>query len=90
MKMKMLCAMIGAAIAMPAHADIRYDRRLEQAVKAIVAAKIGDIRGGFAFDIDPLHILIRAEPSRDAATTGSVGTASAPGANLRGSEHATF
>ena len=75
MMMKMLCAIIGAAVTVPAHADIRYDRRLEEAVKAIVAAKIGDIRGGFAFDIDPTHILIPAEPSGDERVTGSIGAA---------------
>ncbi|MHA6644136.1 hypothetical protein [Mesorhizobium sp. A623] len=33
----------------PAVAEMRYDRNLEKAAMAIVASKIGDIRGGFTY-----------------------------------------
>jgi hypothetical protein len=43
-----LAAMTGAALAEPT-----YDRRIEEAAAQIVAAKIGDLRGGFAYDQIP-------------------------------------
>jgi hypothetical protein len=39
-------ALGGLALARLAEAEPRYDRKLEEAVKAIVAARIGDIRDG--------------------------------------------
>lgn len=41
-----------------ATAETPYDRKLEQAVMRIVAAKMGDIRGGFSYAQTPQ--LIRA------------------------------
>lgn len=40
-----LAALTGAALAEPT-----YDRRIDEAAAQIVAKKIGDIRGGFAYD----------------------------------------
>lgn len=53
------CAMALAVLAGPATAQTRYDRKLEEAVMAIVAAKIGDIRGGFAFDAKPMMVVVQ-------------------------------
>lgn len=36
-----------------ASAEARYDRKIDQAAAAIVAGKIGEIRGGFEFDQMP-------------------------------------
>ena len=47
------CALAAIVLAGQATAQPRYDRKLEEAVMAIVAAKIGDIRGGFAFGAKP-------------------------------------
>ena len=48
----------GAAASGPAdgvgRAETQYDRKLEQAAIDIVAGKIGDIRGGFSFDVQPV------------------------------------
>jgi hypothetical protein len=51
----------------PAGADMQYDRKLEQAAMDIVAGKIGDIRGGFSFDVQPVSMLFQ-----DQMSTGSI------------------
>ena len=50
-----------------ADADMRYDRKLEQATIDIVAGKIGGIRGGFSFDVQLL-----SKVSRDQMSTGAI------------------
>ena len=55
----LVCAVSVVALAGPAAAESRYDRKLEEAVMAIVAAKIGDIRGGFAFDAKPVMVVVQ-------------------------------
>lgn len=55
----LVCAIAAIALAGPATAEDRYDRKLEEAVMAIVAAKIGDIRGGFAFDAKPVMVIVQ-------------------------------
>jgi len=52
-------AVVALALAVPAAAQSRYDRKLEEAAIAIVAAKIGDIRGGFDFDAKPVMVVVR-------------------------------
>jgi hypothetical protein len=70
-----LAALIGGAAVWPVAgtvaAEQRYDRRLEEAAMAIVAARIGDIRGGFAFDGRPVMVVLpegHADDARMAAT----------------------
>ena len=53
MKTLLMGAAFLGLLAVPARADMRYDRKLEQAAIDIVAGKIGDIRGGFSFDVKP-------------------------------------
>lgn len=48
-----------------AHAGTQYDRRLEQAVMDIVAAKMGDLRGGFSFDSKPAFVAAAAAPQSE-------------------------
>jgi len=55
----LVCAVSVFALAGPSAAQSRYDRKLEEAVMAIVAAKIGDIRGGFAFDAKPVMVVVQ-------------------------------
>jgi hypothetical protein len=55
----LVCAALAIALVGPATAQSRYDRKLEEAVMAIVAAKIGDIRGGFAFDAKPVMVVVQ-------------------------------
>jgi hypothetical protein len=55
----LLCAAIVFALAVPATPQSRYDRKLEEAVMAIVAARIGDIRGGFAFGAKPIMVVVQ-------------------------------
>ena len=66
----------GAAVfglaASSAVAETRYDHRIEQAAIDIVAGKIGDIRGGFAFDVKPVFVT-----TPDAIKTGSVSSPNA-------------
>ena len=59
-------AVFGLA-ASSAVAETRYDHRIEQAAIAIVAGKIGDIRGGFGFDGKPVFVT-----GQDALSTGSI------------------
>ncbi len=47
MRTILACAGALAVLAASAQAGERYDRKLEDAVKARIAEKIGDIRGGF-------------------------------------------
>ena len=66
----------GAAVfglaASSAVAETRYDHRIEQAAIEIVAGKIGDIRGGFAFNARPVFVT-----GQDALKTGSVPSSNA-------------
>ena len=53
-----ICAALALALAtVPAMPGPRYDRKLEQAAIRIVAAKIGDIRAGFAYDQKPRFVV---------------------------------
>ena len=56
------CALAAIVLAGQATAQPRYDRKLEEAVMAIVAARIGDIRGGFAFDARPVMVVVQGDP----------------------------
>jgi predicted dehydrogenase len=51
-----LAAAALAVICTAAAAQPRYDAKIEQAAAAIVAGKIGDIRGGFAYDKLPQFV----------------------------------
>ena len=53
------CALAAIVLAGQATAQPRYDRKLEEAVMAIVAAKIGDIRGGFVFGAKPVMVVVQ-------------------------------
>ena len=55
----LVCAALAIALMGPATAQSRYDRKLEEAVIAIVAARIGDIRGSFAFDAKPVMVIVQ-------------------------------
>jgi hypothetical protein len=57
----LVCATAVMALAGPATAGDRYDRKLEEAVMAIVAAGIGDIRGGFALDARPVMVVVQGD-----------------------------
>jgi hypothetical protein len=58
MKVLWAGAVVFGLLTAPVHADTQYDRKLEKAVMDIVAGKIGDIRGGFAFDAKPVLITV--------------------------------
>ncbi len=68
--MKALMCWLAAlsVVAPPAISGSRYDLTLEQAVLGIVAAKMGDIRGGFSYDAKPQIVV-----NRDAMFTGAIG-----------------
>ncbi|RWL82665.1 MAG: hypothetical protein EOR67_07585 [Mesorhizobium sp.] len=54
-----LCGMaLLAAMAAAATAETRYDRNLEKAVLDIVAAKMGNIRGGFSYKQRPQLVVL--------------------------------
>jgi hypothetical protein len=55
----LLCAALVFVAAGPAQPQSRYDRKLEEAAMAIVAARMGDIRGGFGFGDKPVIIVVR-------------------------------
>ena len=65
-------ALIGAVIAIAlaagglgsVAAQQRYDRKLEEAAMGIVASKMGEIRGSFAFDTRPVMIVIKGDVFR--------------------------
>lgn len=55
----LVCAISVLVLAAPASSGARYDRKLEEAAAAIVAARIGDIRGSFAFGVKPTMVVVR-------------------------------
>lgn len=67
MKTMLACLAISATLVGSAVAEISYDRKLEAAVKAQIAARIGDIRSGFDYG---RHVEFVRLP--DAIVTGSV------------------
>ena len=69
MKMLIGIAAAMAVLATPVAAEDRYDRKLEQAVMDIVAKKMGELRGGFAYDEKPVFVVVQ-----DKMTTGSIST----------------
>jgi len=57
-----------AVCATPVLAETRYDKKLEEAVMKIVAARIGgELRGGFSYGQTPAFVLLP-----DTMATGSV------------------
>ena len=48
----------GLSLTASANAEMRYDRKIEEAVKTIVAGKIGDIRGSFDVGHDPKFVML--------------------------------
>lgn len=66
MKTTLVCAAALAMLTVSAHAEARYDRKLEDAVKARIAETIGDIRGSFDYGADAEFV----QP--DPLVTGSV------------------
>lgn len=71
----LISAALAAAIATPVFAETEYDRKLEKAAADIVAAKMGELRGGFAFDARPVLILFEPAESRDRTTTSAIARA---------------
>jgi hypothetical protein len=71
--MKSLVAVLAgfAVLALPAAAENRYDRKIDKAAAEIVAAKMGELRGGFDYDVEPASVLLP-----DLRATGSIGTVS--------------
>ena len=65
-------ALFGLA-ANAAAAETRYDRKIEQAAAAIVAGKMGELRGGFSFNARLVFVA-----RSDAMNTGSVPAADGP------------
>jgi len=67
MKMLIVGAAFSAALIAPVSAETQHDRKLEQAMMNIVAARIGNIRGGFAYDRVPEFVTVQ-----DMVNTGSI------------------
>lgn len=58
MKKMLNAAAILAVATVSSSAEMRYDEKLEKAAMAIVAEKIGDIRGGFSY-AQKLQLVVR-------------------------------
>jgi hypothetical protein len=67
MKMLITGAALLAVLAIPATAENRHDRKLEQAAIDIAVAKIGELRGGFSYDAEPVRIMLP-----DFGSTGTI------------------
>ncbi len=65
-----LAALALATLPAAVQAEPVYDRRIDQAAAAIVAAKMGNLRGGFGHDQQP-----KFTPAIDALPTASVARA---------------
>jgi hypothetical protein len=58
MRTLIISAAMLATLAVPAAAETRYDRKLEQAVLAIVARTMtGELRGGFSYRSQPALVV---------------------------------
>ncbi len=66
MKIVLAGLMLAVTLA-PAFAEVKHDRKLEQAVMDIVATKMGDLRGGLPWTSVMMAV------SNDGMTTASVG-----------------
>jgi hypothetical protein len=58
MKAPLVGAAVLATLVAPAVAGPRYDAKLEKAVMAIVAQRIGDIRGAFSYERQPEFVVL--------------------------------
>ncbi|MFU0506469.1 hypothetical protein [Pseudaminobacter sp. NGMCC 1.201702] len=58
MKTPLVGAAVLATLMAPAVAGPRYDVKLERAVMAIVAQRIGDIRGAFSYERQPEFVIL--------------------------------
>ena len=65
MKKMVSAAAILAVVTVSSSAGMRYDEKLEKAAMAIVAEKIGDIRGGFSY-AQKLQLVVRPDESQRA------------------------
>lgn len=63
MRMLLAGAALLAVATAASAAEMRYDVKLEKAVMEIVAARIGDIRGGFSYAVKPAFVTL--QPSND-------------------------
>jgi hypothetical protein len=63
MKKMVSAAAILAVVTVSSSAGVRYDEKLEKAAMAIVAEKIGDIRGGFSY-AQKLQLVVRQGEAR--------------------------
>ncbi|MDP3896430.1 MAG: hypothetical protein Q8Q62_07115 [Mesorhizobium sp.] len=72
MQTTLLGALSLALLTVPAIAEGQYDRSIEEAAIRIVAAKMGDIRGGFSVDQRPVFVsaIDRSAPTRLSARRG--------------------
>jgi hypothetical protein len=72
MKITTFAALLLAALPGRASADQPYDRSIEAAAIRIVAAKMGDLRGGFAQDQRPAFVapIDRSRPTHLSAPRG--------------------
>ncbi len=66
MKYVLSGAAVVAMLAAPAAAEMRYDHKLEQAAMAIIADRIGDIRGGFSY-AQKVQLVVRQDEAQGAA-----------------------
>ena len=74
---KLLAGCALAMLATTASAESRYDRKLEQAVMDIVAGKMGEIRGGFAFNAEKIWVHDKVATASTGLSFGDV-TIAAP------------
>lgn len=73
-----ICTSAALALAVPAVAGERYDRKLEQAAMRIVAEKIGDIRGGFSYKQKPSFVVVQDAVLPDAGPQPKSGVKVSP------------
>lgn len=85
MKTSIAATLALAAALTPALAEQRYDRRLEAAAIRIVAAKMGDLRGGFGLDERPVFVApIGVAPSPPVSLLSSTGAVGSTGSGNAG------
>jgi len=72
MKLTLCSAFLVTAVSVPVAPDGKYDVKIENAVKGVIARKINGLRGGFGFRQEPSMTRLRpAEKKFQAPVTGS-------------------
>lgn len=77
MNLALYCAMLVVAASGPVETGGKFDVKIENAVKGVIARKIGDLRGGFSFRQKPTMTTVEStekKPSQPSPSSWEIVT----------------